>query len=210
MLETFKNKLERVKGKKEIIQKNLNSLRESLKNSKKNLIQSEKAQKVIQEVAKKTQEQIRFHIEDIVSMALSTIFPNPYEFKLDFVIKRNKTECNLWFERDGERIKPIDCSGGGVVDVTSLALRIALWNLRLSEKNNTIILDEPVKFVSKDLIDRVGEVLKKLSKKLGIQFIIVTHINELIDCADKVIKVIQKDGVSSVIIQKEGGCEKTL
>lgn len=201
MLQNLKNKLERAKGKQEILSKNLKSLRDSLKISKKNLIQSEKAQKIIQEVARKTQEQIKFHIEDIVSMALAAIFPDPYEFKLDFVIKRNKTECDLWFERDDKRIKPIEASGGGAVDVASFALRIALWNLKFGKKNNTIILDEPVKFVSKDLIDKVSELLKKLSDKLGIQFILVTHINELIEHSDKVFKVTQKNGISSIKIE---------
>lgn len=150
---------------------------------------SEQAQAIIQRVAKDTQSQLEYHITDIVTMALETIFDEPYKFGVEFVVKRNKTECELFFERGGERIKPMDAAGGGVIDTTTFALKIALWTLQTPRSRNTIILDEPFKFLSKDLLPRSSELLQRLSDKLNLQFIIVTHLDELTECADKVFKV---------------------
>ena len=95
-LEKMQKFLNNKQGELEILQKSLNENRKNRKNAKLNLTQSEKAQKIIQEVAQQTQEQIKFHIEDIVTMALDVIFPDPYQFELEFVVKRNKTECEMW------------------------------------------------------------------------------------------------------------------
>ena len=80
----------------------------------------------------------------------------------------------------------------------SFALRIASYALEQGN-DNVIILDEPFRFVSRDLVSRAGEILKVLSEKLNLQIILVTHIPELIDVADKVFEVKKNsDGVSNV------------
>lgn len=160
----------------------------------------EKAQVLLQKVAQETQSQLKFRIEDIVNMALETCFPNEYEFKLDFNVARGKTDCSLVFlsKRTGREIDPMNASGGGVVDVVCFALRTACYVLE-SDVDNVIVLDEPMKFVSQNLRSRVCEVIRNLSDKLGVQFIIVTHIDEFIEIADKVFEVRKNDdGISEV------------
>lgn len=134
-----------------------------------------------------------------LTMALETIFDDPYEFKIEFVVKRNKTECELIFEKNGVTCHPLSASGGGVIDTASFALRIALWTLQTPRSRNTIILDEPFKFLSKDLLPRASDLLKELSEKLNLQFIIVTHLDELTECADKTFEVKIKKGISKLI-----------
>ena len=113
------------------------------------------ARALLQSVAKETQEQLRFHIEDIVSLALDAVFPNPYELQVDFVERRGKTECDLWFVRDGEEpINPLDASGGGAVDIAAFALRVALFCLVRPQLRKVLILDEPFHFLSPDLHER--------------------------------------------------------
>jgi len=198
-LKEIRSTIERKKGQKEEIDSNIFKLKESSLYLTKEIRHSEKAQAIIQNVAKKTQAQLEFHISDIVSMALDTIFDNPYKFKIEFVLKRNKTECELLFEKDREKINPLSASGGGVVDIASFALRIALWTLQRPQSRNTIILDESFKFVSKDLLPRVGLLLRKLSQKLNLQIILVTHLSELIEEADKVFQVsTDKKGISKI------------
>lgn len=160
---------------------------------------SEKAQAIIQKVAQDTQSQLEYHISDIVTMALDTIFDEPYEFKVKFVLKRNKTECELLFIRGEEEVDPLSASGGGVIDVASFALRIALWTLQAPKSRNTIILDEPFKFLSKDLLPRACDLLQELHKKLNLQFIIVTHLDELAECADKTFEIKIKKGISKIV-----------
>lgn len=160
----------------------------------------EEAQAFIQLVAKNTQEQLRFNIVDIVNLALSTCFPDEYIFDVVFEIKRGRTEAKLVFMKNGNEVDPLEASGGGVVDLASFALRISAWSL--GNTDNVIILDEPFRFLSKDLQPRAGEIMKKISKNLGLQFITVTHNEAIIDSADRIFEVRKIDNVSKVIMKE--------
>jgi len=195
-IKQYRNRLEQLKGKKEQLEKQINVNKQNIKQFNNDKENTEQAQRILQIVAKQTQEQIIFHISDIVTLALNSIFDEPYKFKLDFIEKRGKTEAELYFLKDDIKIDPLTASGGGVIDIASMALRIALWSL--GRKNNTIILDEPAKFVSKNYVNKVIEMLKMLSEKLNLQMIIVTHIEELKEKADKIFNVKIKNGVSYV------------
>ena len=53
--------------------------------------------------------------------------------------------------------------------------------------------------MSKDLQQRVGEILKTLSERMNLQIIMVSHIGEIIDVADKVFEVKKNEnGISRV------------
>jgi len=199
MIKELRSKIDQEKGKRDEVNRTLLELDASRSTLKKSLRRSEDAQAIIQKVAQDTQSQLEIHISDIVSLAMETIFDDPYEFKIEFVVKRNKTECELIFEKDGVSIHPLSASGGGVIDTASFALRIALWTLMQPRSRNCIILDEPFKFLSKDLLPRASELLKELSEKLDLQFIIVTHLDELTECADKTFNVKIRKGISKII-----------
>lgn len=200
-LDRMNSVLNQVNGIRKHIRSDIDSRSQQLESMKENLMLLEKAQVFLQNIAQETQSQLKFRVEDIVNMALDTCFPDEYEFKLDFNVARGKTECSLLFlsKRTGREIDPMNASGGGVVDVVCFALRTACYVLEKGI-DNVIVLDEPMRFVSKNLRSRVCEVMRNLSTKLGLQFIIVTHIDEFIDVADSLFEV-RKDentGVSSV------------
>jgi DNA repair exonuclease SbcCD ATPase subunit len=189
------------KGVRSQIQKQLQETKELKKFSEKKLRLIEEAQIFLQKVAQNTQEKLKFQIEDIVNLALESVFPNEYLFQMNFNVSRGKTETELVFQdkRTGQTIDPMEASGGGVVDLTCFALRISAFALE-SGTDNLIILDEPFKFISRDLQERAGEILKKLSEKMKLQIIMVTHIPEFIDVADKVFEVRKNEkGVSRII-----------
>ena len=146
-----------------------------------------KAREVINIVAKDTEQQLEMRITNIVTMALAAVFPDPYEFKLVFNERRNQTEADLLLVRNGEELSPVDGAGGGVLDVVSFALRIAV--LLMSGYRRVIILDEPFRHLSADLQSKASEMMKMLSDKLGIQFIMVSHEEGIIDCADNIITI---------------------
>jgi len=174
-------------GKRELLQKEKNSYDNKIKLLESRIISIEKAQIFIQKVAKETQEKLRYHIEDIVQMALDACNLEEYEFRVKFEIKRGKTEADLIYLKDDQPVNPIDATGGGVVDITAFALRIAAWSL--SKTDNLIIFDEPFKHISKNLRNQAGEILNKLSKKLNLQMIIVTHDEEIMNNSDKIFRV---------------------
>ena len=179
-------------------------LSEKLRNEEKSLLSLQRnandlleVRALFQKAAQDTQQKLEFHISNLVSTALAAVFDDPYTFQLEFVQKRNKTEAELWFVRNGEKMKPIDASGGGAVDVASFALRIAFWSLT-KKTRPLIILDEPFKHLSADLQNRASDMLKMLSENLGLQIILVSHIDQLISNADKEFKVSLNRGRSEV------------
>jgi len=159
----------------------------------------EKALTIVKEVGRKTQEKLQFHISDITSLALDAVMPeDPYKLTMQFVDRRDKNECDLRFERQGNLMKPLDSSGVGAIDVASFALRIAAWSIQFPKSRPVIILDEPFKFLDKSKHGRASEMLKELSLKLGLQFIIVTHEEGLTENADRIFKVSNTKRTSKV------------
>ena len=193
-IKNYKAKLEQKKGYIHSLEKQTDTLHTTLSTIDSSMQYAEQALAITQEVARQTQSQIKLHIEDIISMALEYILDDPYKFELDFVVKRNKTECDIYFVRDGKRIKPIDQSGGGAVDIASFASRIALWSL--GDTDNVLVFDEPFKFVSREYQLKVGELLKKLSDQLGLQILMVSHNSNFIQQSDNIIEIYKEQNVS--------------
>ena len=197
-IQHLRNHLEQQKGKKSQIQKSIVSLKQSTKERKRDLRRHEQAREVIREVGLKTQSQLSFHISDITSLALDAVFADPYSLVAEFVQRRNKTECDLYFERDGNRMDPLSASGGGAVDVAAFALRVASWSMQRPKSRSTMILDEPLRFLSADHQEKASVMIKEISKKLGIQFIIITHESILASYADKIFETKIRKGVTTV------------
>jgi len=198
LIEEQRKRLEQEKGKKIQIENTISKLTKRLKISNKELIRHEKAREIIKEAGLKTQRELQYHISDITSLALGSVFNKPYELEAEFVERRNKTECDLYFVRNENKVDPMDASGGGAVDVAAFALRIASWSMQNPKSNNTIVLDEPLKNLDATLQEKGSIMLKEVSKRLGIQFIIVTHEDILTFFADKVFPVKIKNLISKI------------
>lgn len=197
-IQDIRTVLEQQKGKKAQIEQYIVSTRQNIKLQGRELRRHEQAREIIRTVGLKTQQQLAFHISDITSLALEAVFNDPYELVVDFVQRRNKTECDLLFMRDGERMDPLSASGGGAVDVAAFALRIASWSMQHPKSRNVMILDEPMRFLSVDHQQKASIMIKEISQKLGIQFIIITHEPTLAAWADKIFETKIKKGVTQI------------
>lgn len=156
---------------------------------------------LIQETAKETQDRLRIHVQDLVQSALGAVFPGVYDFRLLFTPRRGRTEVDIYLDKDGAQINPMDSSGGGVVDVVSFALRVVSWSISGTEP--TLVLDEPMKWVSAGLRPRCAELIRALSDRLKLQIIMVTHDPELAEVADNIFIVDQKRR-RSFVVKREG------
>lgn len=188
------------KGEKLKVLSLISSHKKQIKKLNKELIISKQAQVIIQIVAQQTQKQLEWHISEIVSLALSSVFNTPYIFKMEFIVRRGKTECDFFFERNGKQINPIEEASGGAVDVASFALRIALWSL--SKTRASLIFDEPFKNINdktRKTQKRIAKMVKMLSRKLKLQFIINTMIPELIKNVDKHYEFEIEKGITKLI-----------
>jgi DNA repair exonuclease SbcCD ATPase subunit len=198
-LQDLRNQLERARGRKAQIDSSITTTQEELRKIQVSLRRHESAREIIRKVGLETQQQLQFHISDITSLALESVFNDPYQLVVEFVQRRNKTECDLYFARQGENMDPLSASGGGAVDVAAFALRIASWSMMSPRTRPVIILDEPLRFLSADNQEKASVMIKELSQRLGLQFIIVTHEPILAAYADKVFEVKIKKGKSKVI-----------
>lgn len=198
-LNQLSDELQRAAGRRDQLRSQITSTTSELERLTQEQEDIVRALEIIQTVAKLTQRQLEIHISELVSLALEAVFPNPYRLVLKFESRRNRSEADLLLQdADGNLLSPMDSVGGGVVDVAALALRIALWSLKRPRPRAVMIMDEPLRFLSADLQGRASLMLKEISEKLGIQFIIVTHEDNLLEAADKVFQVGIKGGVSHV------------
>lgn len=154
-------------------------IKTEIREAKRELASVQTAQEIAQAVAAIVQQQAHERIAGIVSKCLAIVFEEPYEFRINFEQKRGKTEARLVFLRDGHELDPMEDSGLGVVDVAAFALRLASLVLTRPVKRRTIIMDEPMKFVSRDYHSRIRTMLSMLSEELNVQVILVTHIEAL-------------------------------
>jgi DNA repair exonuclease SbcCD ATPase subunit len=158
------------------------------------------AQALAQTTAKSTQDQLTFHIKDLVQSALDSVFPDKYVFGAEFEIKRGRSEARLFLEKDGIERDPMNANGGGIVDIISVALRMACWCLSRSE--NVLLFDEPFKYLSAQYRPMMAEMLAVMAKRLGLQIIMVTHDPDMMAIADRVFEVSQNSsGISSIQVR---------
>lgn len=185
-LQTIRRTLEQRKGARDKIKKDLKESRKDRIRQNLRLQQTEKALEISKQVGLKTQQELEYHISNLVSAAISSVFPdNPYKFRALFIERRGKTECDLMLERDGELIDALSSAGGGVVDITSLALRIAALSMKTGHIRPVLLLDEPFKHLSLDLQSRAEEMLHELATRVGIQIICNSHASSAVENADK-------------------------
>jgi len=190
---------EKLKTKREVLVGDMSARVYHLDAIKKDYENLVKARWILTEVAKETQIRFKEKVESLTTMAIQSVFDRPFRFVLEFERKRNKLECRpIVMEGDVEYV-PKDDMGGGIIDVISFALRVVLWSLQKPRSRNTLILDEPMKYVGKgDLLDRAGQMLREVSHSLGIQLILVTHEPQLADIADMAYMVEHVKGRSVV------------
>ena len=204
-MNNIRDKVTALCGKRDMLVAEKVQAQDSLTTNKARALVLERAKLVIQNAAQKTQQQLEYRIGELVSLALAHIFPDPYALVLRFDCKRGRTEANFIF-RDafGNETEPMEASGGGVWDVASLALRIALWSLRKPKGRATIVLDEPFKFLQGQTNqDRVSSMVKDMSTRLKLQFIIVTSHNWDVSKADRIFRVSRTKPEPSVITIEE-------
>jgi DNA repair exonuclease SbcCD ATPase subunit len=190
----LREQLNEAKVGRDILKAQLKSEKILISEKKSYLGKCEKARTIIQHVAEKVQKTLEYRISDMVTTALQAVLPNPEEFQLEFKKIRNKTECFPWFVKDGKKSRPIYSSGGGALDVASFALRCAIWSIRKTRP--VFILDEPFKYVWVGYQDKCSEMVKRITEKLGIQVIMISHLPKINVAADNTVKVDLKGDIA--------------
>lgn len=158
---------------------------------------------LLQKAADFSRNQATHQIEDIVTQSIAYIMQNSSRFIVDLSEKRGLPIAEFFVESDyGEykvKTKPEMSRGGGVVDIVSLALRIAFLENHRPKMDGPLFLDEPGKHISDDYIFNMGEFVKECSRLFSRQIIMVTHNDYLTNICDKAFRVDIRNGVSEVV-----------
>lgn len=198
----FRKKVDDLKAEKRLLGEKVQEEKDKLESLLEDSKDLDQARYLIQEAALKTQGILKVHLTAISTTALQVVFPDKdLDFRVTFETKRGRTEAVLEVGEDGVYNSPLEGHGGGLVDVLSFALRCAFWSI--SRNRCVMILDEPMKFLSRDLVPNAAEIIKTVSDDLGIQILMVSHIQEFIEGADNVIEVSQENG-ESIVFGREG------
>jgi len=173
------------------------TLEECLSQENSTLSDQIEARDIMNSIGIIAQDSVKTIIEDLVTKALQTVFDDTYSLVILNQVSRNKPETVLLL-KIGDQECPLreDLVGGGVLDVVGFVLRVVLWAFEEKKSRNTIILDEPGKFISKDKLELFGCMIKEISESLNLQFIIITHEEELIEAADIAYLNLIEQGVS--------------
>ena len=199
-LNEWRQRVEQRKGGKLQLEQSISRLKKDLRQLRRETSWAEQAQELIRQAAQITQQQLQYHLSGLVSMCLDSVFLNPYELRVEFVLRRNKTEADVQFYRNENLTTR---TGFGVKAVASFGLRTSLWSLATPQSRNVILLDEPFRDL-KDPTQRMQtaarEVMMDLSKSLNLQFIIIEHDPAISSGADKIFQITKRKDISEVKI----------
>ncbi len=159
-----------------------------------------KASLFLQSLSDQTRLQVLDTISGIVTDALQTVKDPNLVFQMQLVTKANQPTLDMGIldKRSGQIYEVLTSFGGGICDIVSLALRVALlvkWQPSLSR---VLILDETCKHVAQKDQELLAVFVRKLSEALNCQFIWISHSEVLQQAAHKIFEVTQHDGKSTV------------
>ncbi len=215
-LATLKNRYQQAQGQRDLLINQRREKQNELAAARADIELWRDVQILLSKASEFARQQLKTRIEQTVTAALAAIF-NDSTMKFEIEMKdiggkpaadwRVVSCYKIPAKAGDEDVKisaytvvasPEDAKGGGVTDVVSLALRLALLELSRPRPEGPVLFDEPGKMISKEYLPNVAEFLKQYAKKTGRQIIMVTHHDVLADVADVGYQVTQENGVSEV------------
>jgi DNA repair exonuclease SbcCD ATPase subunit len=189
-IKQYQSKYEQGKGQLSLLKEQLKETKEELAQVKENLETWEKVKLLFAETSEFAREQLKTKIERTVTAALQSIIDDSdLRFKVE-VDKKGGNPVAEWkvvSKYNGEWVAepPESARGGGVSDIVSIALRLALIELASPKNEGILNADEPGKHVSSDYAPNLAKFLEEYSEKTGRSILMTTHNRDLAEVASK-------------------------
>lgn len=194
-LNELKRKVAEAAGQRSVYERQLAAAKKARIQAVKEKRLCEAAIAIVTAVGETLQQRISIRLSSVASRALQSVFPDPYRVVVEFApTARGTIEAQIQFERNEQRFRPVLPSGqllagGGPVEMAAWGLRVALWGQLQPRPRPIMLMDEPFRFLQEDLQPVAAEVLREISEKAGVQFIMVTHSTGLAEGANCIIDV---------------------
>jgi DNA repair exonuclease SbcCD ATPase subunit len=194
-IEQLNKKISEAAGRLSLYKRQRDDLKKTIQELNQNIRIGQASIRIILTVGEALQTRVSLRLYHIASQMLRTLFPDPYQVKIPFSPSgRGTVEAQILFERKGKDFRPVLPSGqllagGGPVETAAFGLRLALWAQLKPRPRPVFLLDEPFRFVQKDLQSALSSILSEISKQMGLQLILITHEPEIQQGADKIVEV---------------------
>ncbi len=204
VLASWRSKYDQDLGQLRLLQEQRVEGESRLETVKENLQTWRQVQVLLTKVSDYARRRLVERIEDTVTAALQTVLADDslrFEVEMREIGGRASAEWRVVSMYSDVEVSnnPEDARGGGIVDIVSLALRLALLELSTPRPEGPVILDEPAKMVSAEYAENLAYFLKSYAQQTGRQFIVVTHNEALAQAGDVSYRVTQENGVSEVV-----------
>lgn len=201
-LQAAKEKWTRLDEKKKLLSDRLKKAEAELVEFEETMDTYEKARILLQQSAEYARKQAKQQMETLVTNALQYVFGPLISFEIELEEHGSRAVAEMFVVSDYEGVKvktkPQDSRGGGVVDIVTLALRVALMETTQPRQAGPLLLDEPGKHVSGEYTHYLYEFLKSLATMFGRQIVMITHNQHLTESGDKAFMVTIRDGLSEL------------
>jgi len=215
-LSDLRDRYSQAQGQRELLQQQCDEKEQQLTQARADIELWRQVQVLLSKASEFARQQLKQRIEQTVTAALAAIFADStMRFEIEMKDIGGKPAADwrvvscykIPAKAGDEDVKlsaytvvasPEDAKGGGVTDVVSLALRLALLELSRPRPGGPVLLDEVGKHVSAEYVANVAEFLRQYAAQTGRQVILVTHQQGLMDVADVGYKVSQDNGASEV------------
>lgn len=202
-LSELRSKYNKAVGQKEMLEKQRDDTDTALQQAKQDVSLWRDVQTLFSKVSEFARAQLKTRIEETVSAALQAVFERD-DIRFEIEIRTSDGQpAASWqvvsmYGDTSVAGDPESSRGGGVSDVVSLALRLALLELSRPRVEGPILLDEVGKHISAQYAPNVAQFLKQYAQKTGRQILLVTHMGALAEAADVSYRVSQENGASEV------------
>lgn len=158
---------------------------------------------VLNSIGEERQLKAQDTIEQLVTRGLQQIFDDSLSFHIIQTVKAKAASVEFVVRTtlsDGGLVDTpvMDARGGGLAATVGFLLRVVILLLKRQVDGNILILDETFAHVSDEYLEGVGEFLRELVDKTGIQIVMVTHQPVFSEYADAVYRFSASDGKTKV------------
>ncbi len=197
-----KNKYQLSLGEKKSIDENIFRIEKKIERLLENSEELILVDTLLKQTADFSREQASVQIKSIVTSCLKLVFNSDMEFEIELSQSRGKNSAEFFIIEKQEdnvyKYKIQDSRGGGVIDILSLALRLAFLLKYSPSINGPLILDEPAKHVSEDFIFNVSNFIKKVSEEFDKQIILISHNEHISSIGDKGYRISKSNLISHI------------
>lgn len=159
-----------------------------------------KASLFLQSLSDVTRVQVLDKISGIVTDALQTVKDKNLVFQMQLLTKANQPVLDMTIldKLSGQSYDVINSFGGGICDIISLSLRVALLVKWQPQMSRILILDETAKHVAVKDQELLAEFVRRVSEALNVQFVWISHSSVLQQAAHRTFEITKVEGVSHV------------